>query len=308
MGKSVYKDEEKSESIKTYFPHAPAGRVKGLLFAVFGGVGTVLTGGWSLFLLTLEAGFLMMGTALTLLAGSLLMIVSGMGSRIRIKRYRKYLGLFQGRDSCTIKELESYSGFSKDYLVKDLKKMIDVGIFPQGHIDEDKNLVMLSIASYDCFLIEQERRKLEEQKNGRTDSVDAGKDYILKVREYNALIEDEEVSSRIYRMEETISKIIGYIEEHPDQKQDVRRLMRYYLPTVLKLLNAYQEFERQPIQGENIQTARSEIKKALDNINAGFERLFDSFFIAASLDVSTEISVLETMLDREIKKEDDGNG
>ncbi|MBC7960487.1 MAG: 5-bromo-4-chloroindolyl phosphate hydrolysis family protein, partial [Vallitaleaceae bacterium] len=96
-----------------------------------------------------------------------------------------------------------------------------------------------------------------------------------------------------------ISKIIEYVEVHPEKLSEVRRFMEYYLPTTLKLLNAYREFDRQPIQGENIRTAKSEIKNALDTINGAFENLLDSLFENAAWDVSTDISVLQTILAQE---------
>ena len=75
--------------------------------------------------------------------------------------------------------------------------------------------------------------------------------------------------------------------------------MRYYLPTTLKLVNAYREFEQQPAQGENIRSAKEEIKKSLDVINQAFEKLLDSLFEDDALDISTDISVLHTMLAQE---------
>ena len=69
--------------------------------------------------------------------------------------------------------------------------------------------------------------------------------------------------------------------------------MDYYMPTTLKLVNAYKEFDAQPIQGENITTAKEEILKTLDTINYAFEKLLDSLFRDAAMDVSTDISVAE---------------
>ena len=75
--------------------------------------------------------------------------------------------------------------------------------------------------------------------------------------------------------------------------------MNYYLPTTLKLVNAYREFDEQPVQGENIRKAKQEIEDTLDTIISAFEKLFDSMFEDAAMDISTDISVLETMLAQE---------
>ena len=67
----------------------------------------------------------------------------------------------------------------------------------------------------------------------------------------------------------------------------------------LKLVDAYEEFDRQPVQGENISTAKGEIEKTLDTINFAFENLLDSLFQDAVMDISAEISVLQTLLAQE---------
>ena len=80
--------------------------------------------------------------------------------------------------------------------------------------------------------------------------------------------------------------------------------MQYYLPTTLKLLKAYREFDGQPVQGENIISSKKEIEKTLDTLNVAFEKLLDDLFQETAWDVSTDISVLHTMLAQEGLTED----
>ena len=82
------------------------------------------------------------------------------------------------------------------------------------------------------------------------------------------------------------------------------RLMDYYLPTTVKLLDAYKELDAQPIQGENIQKSKKEIEAALDTLSTAFEKLLDSVFKEMAWDVSTDISVLHTVLAQEGLVED----
>ena len=83
--------------------------------------------------------------------------------------------------------------------------------------------------------------------------------------------------------------------------------MGYYLPTTLKLVNAYREMDAEPIQGENIRSAKHEIEETLDTINYAFENLLDSFYQDKAMDISTDITVLETMLAQEGLTEKDFN-
>ena len=72
--------------------------------------------------------------------------------------------------------------------------------------------------------------------------------------------------------------------------------MNYYLPTTKKLLEAYVELDRQTVQGENVQQTKNEIDSAMDTINEAFEKLLDSMFQDMAWDISSDISVMKTMM------------
>ena len=75
--------------------------------------------------------------------------------------------------------------------------------------------------------------------------------------------------------------------------------MDYYLPTTMKLLEAYEELDAQPVQGENIRNTKQEILDILDTVNTAFASLLDSLFQNDAIDISADISVLKTMLAQE---------
>ena len=72
-----------------------------------------------------------------------------------------------------------------------------------------------------------------------------------------------------------------------------------YLPTTVKLLDAYRDLDAQPIQSETISQSKREIEGALDSLNVAFEKLLDSVFRDMAIDVSSDISVLHTVLAQE---------
>ncbi len=53
------------------------------------------------------------------------------------------------------------------------------------------------------------------------------------------------------------------------------------------------------MQGENIATSRREIEQTLDVLQSAFEKLLDATFEDLSFDVSSDISVLNTILAQE---------
>ena len=70
-------------------------------------------------------------------------------------------------------------------------------------------------------------------------------------------------------------------------------------------LDAYEDMDGQPVQGENITASKKEIEETIDTLNIAFEKLLDSIFRDTAWDVSTDISVLHTVLAQEGLTEDD---
>jgi hypothetical protein len=200
------------------------------------------------------------------------------------------------------------SGFSYKYVVKDLKKMIRIGMFPQASLDTEDGMMYLSRGGYEQYRyltgheaepVNEENSETEDQESKVNIVASMGRDYIQRINDLRVKLKDSEAASKIIHMEAVLLKIVEYIEKHPEQKDEVRRLMDYYLPMTIKLLTAFYDFEQQPIQGENIIKTKQEIKATLDTINNAFEKLLDQLFKDLAWDISTDISVMETMLAQE---------
>ena len=101
-----------------------------------------------------------------------------------------------------------------------------------------------------------------------------------------------------------VRRIFERAEAHPEIVPDLKKLMDHYLPMTVKLLNAYADMDAQPIQGQTIQSSKREIEDTLDTLNLAYEKLLDSVFADTALDVSSDISVLNTMLAQEGLTED----
>ena len=129
--------------------------------------------------------------------------------------------------------------------------------------------------------------------------LDKGEAYIKKIHASNDAIPGEVVSEKMSRMELLTKRIFARVEQNPEVVTDIRRLMEYYLPTAVKLLEAYEELDAQPVQGENILSSKKEIEDTLDTLNIAFEKLLDDLFQETAWDVSSDISVLKTMLAQE---------
>ena len=122
---------------------------------------------------------------------------------------------------------------------------------------------------------------------------------IAEMRRLNDSIRDEKVSAAIDQLERISGRIFDQVRANPEKLPQIRRFMDYYLPTTLKLLNAYDRMGSQGISGENIDGTMDRVERVMDTIVTAFARQLDALFGAEALDISTDITVLENLLARE---------
>lgn len=332
---SPVKNSGKLSTVGTKYA-VPVGQVSSILLTVFGSIGSTAFG-IAVFVLTL-LGFALGNFFHTIAIGlspllivSAILLTKGISNRKRLKRFQKYMGYIKGRDYCPINELSAATGLSNKFIEKDLRKMISIGMFPQGHIDNKKTTFILTNECYKQYLEVQylevkkniarkninegDRRKfLTTDKNyelnqGQTNkdgissemrkSLDEGRKFIADIKEANREIPGEEITRKLDRLEEIVGKIFDYVEIHPEKFTEIRKFTEYFLPTTFKLVDAYKRLDYQAVQGENISTAKREIEETMDTINLAFENLLDDLFQDMAMDISTDISVLETILAQE---------
>ena len=336
-------DEEETETetqvverpLRAPVAKSPAGKISSIIMMVLGYFGI----GFSAFVLaavgiavgisgSLIAMGVSMGVLIPLLIICIILAVTGTKSRGRVKRFYEYVRTLNGQAYISVKQLASSVGKNDKFVVKDLLRMIRSGMFPEGRINDEKTYLLLSDEAYDAYekyeegvrLREREERRLKEEveRQQRMEAqnpilketrllIEEGKESIEQIREANEAISGEVISQKLDRLEIILCKIFEYVENHTDELPETRKFMGYYLPTTLKLVNAYREMDAEPIQGENIRSAKHEIEATLDTINYAFENLLDSFYQDKAMDISTDITVLETMLAQEGLTEKDFN-
>ena len=308
------------------------GNVSGTLCTVFGGIGLGFSG-LGLLVQLLVATFGAASLSAAILPGVLSlvfleMISYGNGQRRRLKRAEKYLELCGTKMYGVINEMARYTGKSVRYVRRDLRKMLKAGMFPDGHLDDKETCFMLNDVIYRQYLEteeayleqkkskgqeaeqDQENREPEETEQNRREQelhsmVAEGMEYIRHLRDLNDRIEGEAISGKLYRLENLLKKIFDRVQEHPEQMHRMHKLMDYYLPTMLKLVEQYAEFDEVSSPGQDILEAKKEIEKTLDMINQAFVTLLNNLFRDAAFDASADAQVLQTMLAKEGLTESD---
>ncbi len=112
-------------------------------------------------------------------------------------------------------------------------------------------------------------------------------------------IADPGVSAAIARLSQVSEKIFKAVQDDPAKLPKIRQFLDYYLPTTLKLLNAYDRASGAGVSGENIDGMKARVEDTMGTIVKAFERQLDSLYGADAMDVSSDITVLRTLLARE---------
>ena len=245
---------------------------------------------------------------------------SGLRKYNLAKKYYQYGNILGEAEYFNIADLAKVAVKSDKEVLKDIKGMIKLGFLPRARLDSTEKVCMVTDRAYEQYLgAEQDRiareQRTAEQKKAEMEQIkqrnaeyaklpeeaiailEEGKEYITFVRNINDKIPDtEELSTKLYRLEEIMNRIFAQVKKDPSSADELHKLMSYYLPTTKKLLNAYVELDKEPEVGNNITQTKLEIDAAIDTINMAFENLLDSLFQDMAWDISSDISVMKTMM------------
>ena len=241
----------------------------------------------------------------------------GKNTDIILNRFFQYLRVLKRKNPARISELALEANVGTDYVMSDLQQMIEKGMFIQGHIDRANGLMYVTDEAFDIGVdIEQfsevEPEEITVKKEAVEDifdedaapesvrnSVIKAEKHIQKMQRRKKQIQSSFVQEQLTEMETTLRQIIEYVIAHPATANDIDKLMKYYLPTSIKLLDTYRDLETQTVQGGNIAKSKKDIEEVLVTLNQGYKILLDDMFKDTSMDVSSDISVLESLLAQE---------
>ena len=270
--------------------------IVGTVLAVVGAIATlsglsdmIFYGGWEYWHLYLED---VIGPFMIFMAGGGLCY--GARTLRTGRRMRKKIDNIVGdADHMYIRDIAAAIPCTQEKCIRHLENCIDKGVFgDEAYLDMRTR----------CLVVRGEapkpepkpRRKKKEPAAEAPQSQDAAT--LEHLHRLNEAIPDEEMSGKIARLEAVTAKIFEQARSDPEKRPQMRKFMDYYLPTSIKLLDAYAEMEAQGIEGENISESKRRIEDAMDTLVTAFENQLDKLFESDALDLSTDIDVMERML------------
>lgn len=268
--------------------------IVGLFSLVFSSLAAVL----ALLLVPLAAAFIFLGF--------------GISRRALAGRAGKYYDILAGKSTCTFEDLSGLTGKPVEKVRKDAKRMLEHEIYPDLWVDAQGTCLIRGEENWKLYLESEKARKEREteeaeRKRRLDDPATAGLEAFRqegaeaqrKLRKVRDSLREAEIVAKLDKLEGTTKKIFDYVEKHPGKLPDTRKFMNYYLPTTLKLVEKYHQFEEMDVQMDNVVKARAEIERSFDTIDMAFNNLLESLYHEDTMDVTTDIEVLQAMLEQE---------
>lgn len=305
------------------------GTYSGPIQIALGGAGVAIFGG---FCASFGLAAAIFGSASSLLSTSLLFFVAlfitfagisgfflakGILTRNRVLRFADYFARWRGKSFIMLEDLAQQSGRSLKQVRQDVRYLLERNLLPGARLDPEETCLLLTQESIDQYeaarksmQIREEEEQRRQQQLEQMEQADEPEremytfmsqcEAILKeLDQYQVRIFSPVLGQKLSLFELRLTRIFVCVKEHPEKLRLTRRLMDYYVPSVLNFLSVYDDLEKQPVQGENIQKTREEIESSMDDVNEALENMFDELFQSEALDVSADIQVLKTMLTRD---------
>ncbi len=259
------------------------------IFGAFFGLAVLATLPAINWAITVFSSFFLIGGGTTL--------ISRISMKRRAKRAANYLTVIGGRDFVEVRELSRTCGVNEKTVRRDLEIMIEKGLFgSEAYVDQGHGLLILKSGAAPEKAAEPEVP---------VDDEDRYKKILREIRQVNDEIPDEVISAKIDEMEDYTARIFKAVQEKPEKLPQIKSFMSYYLPTALKLLHSYADFDQAGAGGENVAGAKADIERILDMLVDGFKKQLDKLYETEAMDISSDIDVLENMLRRDGLKDDE---
>ena len=297
----------------------PVGNVYAAIFTVGGAIGMIASGAKAA--ASGISNLVLHSSPVSVIPPVIMFFISiglfgyGLYNRGMLERAKRYAQICGESMYTSVANIASAMGMKQKSAVRDIKKMLKRGYFPEGYLDAEETTLMLSREVYEEYLKAQAQKRLREEEKNIIDSeareiseeenealsalIREGMAYVSRLHELNDRIPGEVISEKLSRLETLLREIFDCVREHPEQMDRIHKLMDYYLPTMIKLVEAYAEYDRVSAPGEDIIKAKAEIEMTLDKISDAFKKLLNNLFRDSVWDVTSDARVLETMLKQE---------
>ena len=235
--------------------------------------------------------------------------------------YVRFLRELGDNTVISVRDLASGVAQSEEQTRKEILYMMKKNYFKQARIVEDGKIFILDIPTFKLYKerldkIDSSKESLSYTKDRSLSAEDLNKeraDEIIKEAQksldeifaLNKKIDNPSFKRNVDRLMAKSIDILKIIEKYPDKATNLGKFSSYYLPTSLKLVESYKDFELANSTDDRILKSMTDIEGSVKTIAEAFENIKNDLLDDRAMDVKTEIDTINLLLKQEGLANDD---
>lgn len=222
----------------------------------------------------------------------------------QIIRFRKYNREIGNNTVIPTADLAAISAKPIDFTIKDLLNMIEKDYYRQARIVENGELFILDSKTYKLYkeemLLDPKDRmqEIEDKENNAlvVEYLSKAKKDVTALTEMTAKLR-EPMKGKVSEFLQIVGKIFELLRENPNTARDLDKTINYYLPTTVKLVDSYLTMSEKPT--DSVKSSLKSTEDTMDLVNNAFMKILDNIYEEKIMDLSSDMSVLKSMLRQE---------
>lgn len=230
------------------------------------------------------------------------------------KDYTRFLKELGHNTVIPIRDLASAVQKSEEDTIKELMYMMNKGYFKQARIVENDSLFLLDIPTFKLYkdqknqmpnLAYEEKKQIENDAHKNVNIEKAENIIQIASKEINSInldisrIKSRSFLEKVIEIKKNIENIVNIIKRYPDKAYALDKFMDYYLPTTVKLIDAYAEYEIIESKDPKIKNSLFEIESSIETINQAFGKIQLELMEDRTMDIKTDIDTMKILLNQE---------
>ena len=218
-------------------------------------------------------------------------------ARSKDKKERLYQNLVKivgDKAYVELKSLASAAGVKEKTLIRELDEMVERGYLPESaYLDNARGLLILDQTKVEDQILTTQTAEEAEREEDKYDLL------LKEMERACGRIQDRDMMEKAVQVRGLAAAIFNAVRKDPEKQPQISSFLNYYFPTTLKLLDSYADFEEKGYQGDKLSQTKERIEVTMDTIISAYRKQLDNLYLPDTLDVDTDIDVLETMLKRD---------
>lgn len=124
-------------------------------------------------------------------------------------------------------------------------------------------------------------------------------DLLKALKASRPTIAGSKIEKDVHGIFSTTLKIQNFLEKNTNKARNARSFTDYYVPTTITLVESYGELLAKDQDTANIASSKTNIEDALSSLVVAYTKQLDALFEDKALDISAEVKLLNTLLERE---------